>query len=85
MGFFVYAVDSMLSATCAMDLGSSRAAASAAGIINGFGSIGAILSSFVGARVSAMFGWTWAWYLLAILLLIACGLLIPRWKVVGRG
>ena len=60
MGFFVYAVDSMLSATCAMDLGSSRAAGSAAGIINGFGSIGAILSSYVGARVSAMFGWTWA-------------------------
>jgi len=83
IGFFVYGADSVLSATCAMDLGSSRAAGSAAGIINGFGSIGAILSTVVGARVSERFGWAGAWYLLAGLLILACTLLAPRWNSSG--
>jgi sugar phosphate permease len=35
--------DSLLSGACAMDVGSRRQAALAAGVINGFGSIGPIL------------------------------------------
>jgi sugar phosphate permease len=43
IGFMAMGPDSLLSGACAMDVGSRRQAALAAGVINGFGSIGAIL------------------------------------------
>jgi sugar phosphate permease len=43
IGFTAMGPDSLLSGACAMDVGSRRQAALAAGIINGFGSIGPIL------------------------------------------
>jgi sugar phosphate permease len=43
IGFFEMGPDALLSGACAMDVGSRRQAALAAGVINGFGSIGPIL------------------------------------------
>lgn len=43
IGFMAMGPDSLLSGACAMDVGSRRQAAIAAGVINGFGSIGPIL------------------------------------------
>jgi len=43
IGFMAMGPDSLLSGACAMDAGSRRQAALAAGVINGFGSIGPIL------------------------------------------
>ncbi len=43
IGFTAMGPDSLLSGACAMDIGSRRQAALAAGVINGFGSIGPIL------------------------------------------
>jgi sugar phosphate permease len=43
IGFTAMGPDSLLSGACAMDVGSRRQAAIAAGVINGFGSIGPIL------------------------------------------
>ncbi|MGH8197757.1 MAG: MFS transporter [Steroidobacteraceae bacterium] len=43
IGFMAMGPDSLLSGACAMDVGSRRQAALAAGVINGFGSIGPIL------------------------------------------
>ena len=43
IGFTAMGPDSLLSGACAMDVGSRRQAAVAAGVINGFGSIGPIL------------------------------------------
>ena len=43
IGFTAMGPDSLLSGACAMDVGSRRQAVLAAGIINGFGSIGPIL------------------------------------------
>ena len=43
IGFFEMGPDSLLSGACAMDVGSRRQAALAAGVINGFGSIGPIV------------------------------------------
>lgn len=83
-GFLVYGADAVLSAASAMDVGSERAAASAAGLINGAGSVGAVLSPFVGAWVSVRFGWTVAWWLLAGMLVVSAALLATQWRVVGR-
>ena len=43
IGFFEMGPDSLLSGACAMDVGSRRQAALAAGVINGFGSVGPIV------------------------------------------
>jgi sugar phosphate permease len=43
IGFTAMGPDSLLSGACAMDVGSRRQAALAAGVINGLGSIGPIL------------------------------------------
>ena len=43
IGFFEMGPDALLSGACAMDVGSRRQAALAAGVINGFGSIGPIV------------------------------------------
>jgi sugar phosphate permease len=83
-GFLVYGSDAVLSAASAMDVGSARAAASAAGLINGAGSVGAVVSPFVGAWVSSRFGWTYAWYVLAAMLVLSSALLATRWNAVGR-
>jgi OPA family glycerol-3-phosphate transporter-like MFS transporter len=50
IGFMAMGPDSLLSGACAMDVGSRRQAALAAGVINGFGSIGPILQE-------PMIGW----------------------------
>ena len=50
IGFTAMGPDSLLSGACAMDVGSRRQAAVAAGVINGFGSIGPILQE-------PMIGW----------------------------
>jgi sugar phosphate permease len=43
IGFMAMGPDSLLSGSCAMDVGSRRQAVLAAGVINGFGSVGPIL------------------------------------------
>ena len=43
IGFTQLGPDALLSGACAMDIGSRRQAALAAGVINGFGSVGPIL------------------------------------------
>jgi len=50
IGFFEMGPDALLAGACAMDAGSRRQAALAAGVINGFGSIGPILQE-------PMIGW----------------------------
>ena len=50
IGFFEMGPDALLAGACAMDVGSRRQAALAAGVINGFGSIGPILQE-------PMIGW----------------------------
>jgi len=84
VGFLVYGADSVLSAASAMDLGAEKGAATAAGIINGAGNVGAIASTAVGAFLSSWLGWTGAWYALAGTLLVSAILLAPRWNARGR-
>lgn len=83
VGFCLFAADAIMSMATAMDLGTGKGAASAAGVINGAGSVGATLSPFLGAYVSTRFGWTNAWYVLAALMVVAAAITLPRWKKVG--
>ena len=56
IGFFEMGPDALLAGACAMDVGSRRQAALAAGVINGFGSIGPIVQESLIGWLKQNFG-----------------------------
>lgn len=80
LGFLLYIPDSLLSGTAAIDFGTKKGASTAAGVINGFGSIGAILGGSLPGKIAD----TWGWNPLFIVLAISAGLagliLLPKWN-----
>ena len=80
IGFFTYGPDSLMSGAAAMDMGKTHGAALAAGLINGIGSVGQLLSPFAVAYVSQKYGWNALFQLFVVVTLIAAGLLIAKWN-----
>ncbi|MBA4409390.1 MAG: MFS transporter [Bacteroidota bacterium] len=80
IGFFTYGPDSLMSGAAAMDMGKNHGAALAAGLINGVGSAGQLLSPFAVAFVSDQYGWDALFRLFVIVALIAALLLILKWN-----
>lgn len=58
VGFLLFGPDALVSGAAAQDAGGPRAAAVAAGFINGTGSIGGVLQEAVTRGISGRFGWT---------------------------
>lgn len=78
IGFTAMGPDSLLSGACAMEVGSRRQAVVAAGVINGFGSIGPILQEPVIGWLKQTHGSHAVFLLLAVIVLVttvATGLL----------
>ncbi len=85
IGFFLYMPDSLVSGTAAIDFGTRQGAGTASGMINGFGSIGAILGGIlpgllIGALGSDTDIWLYVFPILAVSILIAGVLLLPQWN-----
>lgn len=80
IGFFTYGPDSIMSGAAAMDFGKNHGAALAAGVINGVGSAGQLLSPVAVAYVSGKYGWDALFGLFVIVTLIAAILLILKWN-----
>ena len=57
IGFVLFGPDALVSGVAAQDLGGTAAAGTAAGMINGIGSIGAVLQGLVTAFVAQRYGW----------------------------
>jgi len=57
IGFCLFGPDSLLSGAVAQDAGGPHAAATATGLVNGIGSLGAILQGALNAWVSRAYGW----------------------------
>jgi sugar phosphate permease len=79
IGFTAMGPDSLLSGACAMDVGSRRQAAVAAGVINGLGSIGPILQEPTIGWLKQTYGLDSVFLLLVgivLLTTIATGLLV---------
>ncbi|MDR3080545.1 MAG: MFS transporter [Streptomyces sp.] len=76
IGLAVYAADSMISCVAAVDFGTEEAAGTAAGLINGCGSIGAILGGLLPGFLSgsALF------ILFSITAALAGAVMIPHWN-----
>ncbi|MFH0180963.1 MFS transporter [Streptomyces cacaoi] len=76
IGLAVYAADSMISCTAAVDFGKSEGAGTAAGVVNGSGSVGAILGGLLPGFLSG----TVLFYGFAGAALLAAVILLPRWN-----
>lgn len=84
VGFLLFGPDSLISGAAAQDAGGAGAAALAAGLINGIGSLGAILQEAVTRGVSARWGWDGLFHVFVALSLISALCLIPTFRSRAR-
>jgi len=77
IGFMLFGPDALISSAAAQDIGGEEAAASAAGVINGLGSIGGALSGIATAKISKAYGWDHLFYVFVGMALVSAVALIP--------
>ncbi len=80
IGFFTYGPDALMSGAAAIDTGSPKAAGLAAGIINGIGSFGQMVSGFIVAYIANQFGWDSLFYFFVAIAALAGCLLAIKWN-----
>jgi sugar phosphate permease len=83
-GFLIYGPDSLISGATAMDIGDKDHAGLAAGLINGVGSAGQLLSPFLTAYITERYGWNALFSLFCILAIASAILLIFRWNFLPK-
>ena len=80
-GFFIFGPYSMVGGgVVALDFGGAQSAATAAGLLDGIGYLGASLAGIGVARVVAAWGWSTAFDMLAGLAAAAVILTVPLWR-----
>jgi len=82
IGFLLFGPDTLIVGTAAVDFGTKKGASSAAGFINGIGSVGAVLGGSLPGVISDRWGWGPLFYGLGVCILVAALLLLPRWNAV---
>lgn len=85
LGFFLYIPDSLVSGTAAIDFGTKQGASTAAGMVNGFGSIGAIAGGTMPGWIGGLVAdpaqiWPYIFTSLAFTILLGALLLVPQWN-----
>jgi len=85
IGMLVYIPDSLVSGVAAIDFGTRRGASTAAGLINGCGSLGGLAGGTLPGTLKWYLGgettpWNWMFPLMAGGLLLAALLLAPQWN-----
>ena len=84
MGFLTYAPDSLVSGTAAVDFGTKRGASTASGLVNGAGSLGAIVGGTVPGFFREQWGWQGVFTLLAAAVFLAALMLAPKWNALPK-
>jgi sugar phosphate permease len=77
IGFLLFGPDAILSGAAAQDAGGPKAAAIAAGLVNGIGSLGAVLQEVVTKGVSQRYGWDALFVVFIAFALLAAVTLLP--------
>lgn len=78
--FMIYGPDTIMTGAGAMDFGSRRGAATAAGLINGMGSIGAAVQGPLLGWLADKYGWNYFYYIFVVLAIIGGILMTTRWN-----
>lgn len=81
LGFLLYAPDSIAAGAAAADFGTKRGTSTAAGWINGWGSVAAIFGGSI-KGIADHFGWNWSevFPFFAGITILAGLLLLPKWN-----
>ncbi len=77
VGCMLFGPDALLSGVAAQELGGRHAAGTAVGVINGVGSVGAVLQGFVLVGISRRFGWSAVFYGFLACALLGALALVP--------
>ena len=82
LGFFIAGPDGVLGGAAARNLAdyngaASRAAATISGLVNGMGSLGAILQGFLAPKLIDLIGWHGLFSVLGLCLVVAAATLVP--------
>lgn len=85
IGMMTFGPDALMSGPAPMDIGGQQGAAVAAGMINGIGSLGSILSPIAVAQFSKRFGWDSLFYFFVVLAIISGTLAATKWNFGGNG
>jgi sugar phosphate permease len=80
-GLLSYGPDTLLSGAAAQDIGQAKAAATASGLIDGIGHLGALISPYLVIYVSEHYGWDRLFLVFAAAGFAAAGMLIPLWNL----
>lgn len=80
IGLMTFGPDSLISGAAAIDIGGRDGAATAAGIINGVGSCGQLLSPFAVAYIADKYGWDALFQTFVVLSVIAALLTLIKWN-----
>jgi sugar phosphate permease len=80
VGALLFAADSLLSGAAAQDIGGAHGAAMAAGVVNGVGSVGAVLQGWITLGASKLWGWDGLFYAFLVLSLLGAAALVPALK-----
>lgn len=80
-GMLSYGPDTLLSGAGAQDIGQAKSAATASGLIDGIGHLGALISPYLVVYVSGHYGWGRLFVVFAAAGFVAAAVLIPLWNV----
>lgn len=80
LGILIYGPDLLMAGPASVDAVSPRHAARAAGIVNGVGSMGQLISAYVVAIIVSRFGWDQLFTFFVVCAVAAGGLLTLRWN-----
>jgi OPA family sugar phosphate sensor protein UhpC-like MFS transporter len=80
VGVFLFGPDALISATAAVDVGTSRGAATATGFINGVGSFGGILGGYLPGVLTTEADWAELFGVFLISLVLSSMALLPLWN-----
>jgi sugar phosphate permease len=80
LGILIYGPDLLMSGAAVVDAVHPRHAARAAGIVNGIGSLGQLISAYVVAVIVSRFGWDQLFTFFLLCAASAGGLLTLRWN-----
>ncbi len=84
LGLLLFPPDSLVSGTAAVDFGTRKGASTAAGLINGCGSLGAIVGGTIPGFFHQQWGWNGVFVFLSASLIIAGLLLLPQWNALPK-
>ena len=80
IGLLIFVPDTILNGPAAIDFGTKQGAATAAGFINGAGSVGGIIGGTIPGFFADRWGWNGVFLLLGGMALTAAVVLMPQWN-----